>query len=162
MNKSKYEKKYVKHYNYSRGIRCNDIKPIERKFFKYLMRQVDYEEIQKYQTLETVTLNRAVICYCKLFAEKYNVPIGQLVYYLDKWNRRGIYDYDTSIGYGRFNLTKVFKGELEQYEIYREMMPSRTCRFINNALLTEKNNNTADTNKYIAMDGVTYYLLLNK
>ena len=41
-------------------------------------------------------------------------------------------------------------------------MPSRTCRFINNALLTEKNNKTADTNKYIAMDGVTYYLLLNK
>ena len=108
MNKSKYEKKYVKHYNYSRGIRCNDIKPIERKFFKYLMRQVDYEEIQKYQTLETVTLNRAVICYCKLFAEKYNVPLGQLAYYLDKWDRRGIYDYDTSMGYGRFNLTKVF------------------------------------------------------
>ena len=162
MNKSKYEKKYVKHYNYSGGIRCNDIKPIERKFFKYLMRQVDYEEIQKYQTLEVVTLNRAVICYCKSVAEKYNVPIGQFVYYLDECERRGIYAYDTSIGYGRFNLTKVFKGELEQYEIYREMMPSRTCRFINNALLTEKNNKTADINKYIAMDGVTYYLLLNK
>ena len=140
MNKSKYEKKYVKHYNYSRGIRCNDIKPIERKFFKYLMRQVDYEEIQKYKTLETVTLNRAVICYCKLFATKYNVPIGQLVYYLDKWNRRGIYDYDTSIGYGRFNLTKVFEDESERYEVYKEMMPDRTCRFINNALLVGKFN----------------------
>lgn len=140
MNKSKYEKKYVKHYNYSRGIRCNDIKPIERKFFKYLMRQVDYEEIQKYQTLETVTLNRAVICYCKLFAEKYNVPLGQLAYYLDKWDRRGIYDYDTSIGYGRFNLAKVFEDESERYEVYKEMMPDRTCRFINNVLLVGKFN----------------------
>lgn len=138
MNKSKYEKKYVKHYNYSGGIRCNDIKPIERKFFKYLMRQVDYEEIQKHQTLESVGLNRAVICYCKLFAEKYNVPIGQLVYYLDKWERRGIYDYDTSIGYGRFNLSVILNSS--RYEVYREMIPNRTCRFINNAFLVGKFN----------------------
>ena len=138
MNKTKYEKKYVKHYNYSRGIRCNDIKPIERKFFKYLMRQVDYEEIQKRQTLESVTLIKPVWRYCKLFATKYNVPIGQLVYYLDKWNRRGIYIYDTFISYGRFNLSVILN--ISRYEVYREMIPDRTYRFINNAFLVGKYN----------------------
>ena len=143
MNKTKYEKKYVKHYNYSGGIRCNDIKPIERKFFKYLMRQIDYEEIQKYQTLERVGLNRSVIYHCKLFAEKYNVPYGQLMYYLRKWQEKKLYINTTSeLVVGVFNLSIILNDA--RCEVYREMVPARTCRFINNALLVGRFNNNSN------------------
>ena len=131
MNKTKYERKYVKHYNYTQGIRCNDIKPIERKFFRYLIRQINYKELDPKSNI--VSLSQPVREYVNKFATKYNVPYKQLLYYLEKWSNRGIYDYGVSLDLGWFEniyelvgiCTPEYRSDRDRIKVYRDMIPQR-------------------------------------
>ena len=131
MNKTKYERKYVKHYNYTQGIRCNDIKPIERKFFRYLIRQINYKELDPKSNI--VSLSQPVREYANIFATKYNVPYKQLLYYLEKWSNRGIYDYGVSLDLGWFEniyelvgiCTPEYRSDRDRIKVYRDMIPQR-------------------------------------
>lgn len=133
MNKTKYEKKYNKHYNYSGGIRCNDIKPIERKFFRYLIRQINYEKLHPSSNMAIV--NQDIRYHVNKFATKYNVPYKQLLYYLEKWSNRGIYNYGVSLDLGWFeNIYELigiildpdnYDFKQDRFKIYRDMVPQR-------------------------------------
>lgn len=135
MNKTKYERKYVKHYNYTQGIRCNDIKPIERKFFRYLIRQINYKELDPKSNI--VSLSQPVREYANKFATKYNVPYKQLIYYLEKWSDKGIYNYGVSSDLGWFeNIYELVgihtppKYKSDRVKVYRDMIPQRVKRII--------------------------------
>ena len=131
MNKTKYERKYNKHYNYSGGIRCNDIKPIERKFFRYLIRQINYEELHPSHNMAFV--NQDIRYHANRFGDKYNVPYRQLMYYLEKWSNRGIYDYGVSLDLGWFEniyelvgiCTPEYRSDRDRIKVYRDMIPQR-------------------------------------
>ena len=131
MNKTKYERKYNKHYNYTQGIRCNDIKPIERKFFRYLIRQINYKELDPKSNI--VSLSQPVREYVNKFATKYNVPYKQLLYYLEKWSNRGIYNYGVSLDLGWFEniyelvgiCTPEYRSDRDRIKVYRDMIPQR-------------------------------------
>lgn len=104
-------------YNYCGNVRCNDIKPIERKFFKFMIRQIDYKTAN--HNLSSMTI-RPVRDLANDFANKYNVPYYQLMYYLTKWDECGIYNYGVCLDLGWFyNLDKLFyeptNGRMEQY-----------------------------------------------
>ena len=131
MNKTKYERKYVKHYNYTQGIRCNDIKPIERKFFRYLIRQIKYNELNP--SHNTAFINQDIRYHTNKFATKYNVPYKQLLYYLEKWSNRGIYNYGVSLDLGWFEniyeiigiYTPKYRSDRDRIKVYRDMIPQR-------------------------------------
>lgn len=135
MNKTKYYKKYVKHYNYSGGIRCNDIKPIERKFFRYLIRQIDYEKTTQLDR-DMAIIRDSVRYHANKFSNKYNAPYKQLMYYLDKWSDKGIYNYGVTLDLGWFeNISKMMgivtsanQSETDRISIYRDMVPQRVKR----------------------------------
>ena len=128
MNKTKYERKYNKHYNYTQGIRCNDIKPIERKFFRYLIRQINYEKI--HPSINMAFVNQDIRHHANIFADKYNVSYKQLMYYLEKWSNRGIYNYGVSLDLGWFeNIYEIVGIHTPEYrdriKVYRDMIPQR-------------------------------------
>lgn len=76
-------------------IRSNDIKPEERKFFRYLIRQINYSD-----DISIRTKNGTVRYHTNRFSEKYNIPYKQLMYYLEKWSYIGFYDYGVSLDLG--------------------------------------------------------------
>ena len=51
-------------------VRSNDIKPEERKFFRYLIRQIDYNN----DTISMTTCNGTIRDHANRFSEKYNIP----------------------------------------------------------------------------------------
>ena len=103
-------------YNYCGNVRCNDLKPIERKFFRFIIRQLDYNNINMYNACTIKTMREL----CNQFSDKYNVSYKQLMYYLDKWTICGFYNWGVAMDLGWFeNLDKLFyepcNGRMEQY-----------------------------------------------
>lgn len=142
MDKSKYNRKYNRDYKHCSNVRCNDIKPIERKFFRYLIRQIDYKTVElKYNTGNSVATKLPIRDYCNIFAEKYNIPYKQLMYYLQKWCGYGFYDYGVSLDLGWFCNTdelicynSIFKllciesKYINRFNLYKEAVPARVRR----------------------------------
>lgn len=77
--------------NYTNNVRCDQIKPLERKLFRYLFRQLDYDNLTG--------------CYCRIknpneniiyFIEKYDISTKMVEYYFKKWNSLGMVQYSKS------------------------------------------------------------------
>lgn len=138
MNKTKYNRKYNTNYNYNNGMRCNDMKPMERKFFRYIIRQIDYKELSMDQS-NTATIVRiretTVGEYANRFSTKYNVPYKQLMYYLSKWSVYGFYQHGVSLHHGLFDI-KIITGECSKpsWQNYIEAVPERVKRQVNSIL----------------------------
>lgn len=79
--------------NYTNNVRCDQIKPLERKLFRYLFRQLDYDNLTG--------------CCCRIknpdenithFKEKYGIGINMIEYYFRKWNSLGMVQYTKADG----------------------------------------------------------------
>ena len=105
-------------------IRSNDIKPEERKFFRYLIRQIDYSD-----DISIRTKNGTVRYHANRFSEKYNIPYKQLMYYLEKWSYIGFYDYGVSLDLGWFcNIGALILRYEYKFITYSDIVPNRVRR----------------------------------
>lgn len=134
MNKTKYNRKYNKGYNYSGGIRCNDMKPMERKFFRYMIRQINYNKTDCIKH-NMAMVNKTIRYHANYFSDKYNVPYKQLMYYLDKWSYYDIYAWGTSLDTGWFiNIDKLCTLDVNNIPSsminYADAMPNRVLNFL--------------------------------
>ena len=104
-------------------VNSNYIKPEERKFFRYLMRQIDYNN----DTINMTTCNGTIRDHANRFSEKYNIPYKQLMYYLEKWSNIGLYDYGVSLDLGWFcYINSLILGT--KFKTYSDIIPSRVKR----------------------------------
>ena len=100
------------------NVRCNDIKPNERKLFRYLIRQIDYKGLDYVKNLEGVISTSRFLKHIRHFKESTDVSYNQIYYYLNKWSDRcilKIYDYCVC-----FDFEEIVKKPH-----YRSMVPSR-------------------------------------
>lgn len=65
------------------------MKTLERQFFRYLMRQIDYRGSNKDILLFIKPIDKIIIDFCN----KKNCNKKQLLYYLNKWCSYGMYNY---------------------------------------------------------------------
>lgn len=96
------------------NVRCNDIKPNERKLFRYLIRQQGhgkYDFISKNDFVKHV----------KIFAEKTGISYKQIEYYLNKWTQREILFIHGNVVMFKFD-------KISCYDYYNEMIPERVKR----------------------------------
>lgn len=111
-------------------VRSNDIKPEERKFFKYLIRQIDYNN----DSISMTTCNGTIRDHANRFSEKYNIPYKQLMYYLEKWSNIGLYDYGVSLDLGWFcNINSLILGT--KFKTYSDIIPNRVKRLYSKNLV---------------------------
>ena len=109
-------------------IRSNDIKPEERKFFRYLIRQIEYSYDMIYNTTSVSTRNGTVRDHANKFSEKYNIPYKQLMYYLEKWSYIGFYDYGVSLDLGWFCNVRALIYRDKFFATYSDAVPARVKR----------------------------------
>lgn len=76
------------------------LKDDEVKFWRYIIRQVDYDKLSynKVDGYITMVLQKSVDNYIKFYSEKYNISKDLLKYYLYKWSKKGLI---ASINYDR-------------------------------------------------------------
>ena len=127
------------------------MKPMERKFFRYIIRQLNYKELYVYSTnqimLHCSTTNN-IRFYANAFSNKYNVPYEQLIYYLSKWSYKGFYKWGITIDLGWFEHLEVLCGmentdgyiEYANCKQYVDAVPERVKRFVNRELNIPLNN----------------------
>ena len=133
--------------NYTNNVRCDQIKPLERKLFRYLCRQIDYAS-GKYIIQD---VNSKLI----YFKEKYSVGQRMIDYYIQKWNALQICHYE-NIGkyYYRFRFTPLIideplnsiyfsksRNEFDRILEYKVMIPVRCVRLITQKINNERSNN---------------------
>ena len=83
------------------------MKDTERRFFRYLIKQIDYENLGLYCGL---TANLEV--FLDHYSETKNVPEGLLWYYIKKWKKFGFVQYDTDLHAGKETTELSFVGLL--------------------------------------------------
>ena len=106
-------------------VNSNGIKPEERKFFRYLIRQIDYNDDSNVSNM--LTCNGTIRDHANRFSEKYNIPYKQLMYYLEKWTNIGLYDYGVSLDLGWFcYINSLILGT--KFKTYSDIIPSRVKR----------------------------------
>lgn len=69
-----------------------DLKITERQFFKYVIKQIDWENVNSV----SASLKANIEIYIDIFAQKKNVSEKQLWYYVNKWSKfTNMTKYDT-------------------------------------------------------------------
>lgn len=96
------------------NVRCDGIKPNERKLFRYLIKQQGYD---KYSFID---LND-FIKHVRMFGEKTGISDKQIEYYLIKWAQREILFVHGNVVMFKFD-------KISQYDYYNEMVPERVKR----------------------------------
>ena len=102
------------------------MKPLERQFFRYCMRQIDYTK-KYYSVTCTLQTTRGIWAILQEFADKKQCSEKQLIHYLMKWSELGFYDYGVNIGYGWFYVHKMAPQ-------YTQSIPKRVRRKLVNIL----------------------------
>lgn len=112
------------------------MKTLERQFFRHMIRQIDYRESTRF-ILVTIKPIRFIM---SDFCNKKNCDYKQLLYYLDKWSRYGMYDYGVALDLGWF-------GDVNKYPFrYREIIPARVkSKMIRFGLRDYYNNYSTDS-----------------
>ena len=131
--------------NYTNNVRCDQIKPLERKLFRYLCRQIDYSGVAHDQYVVNDIQEKL-----SFFKDKYGIGQNMISYYIQKWAGKGICYYEK---YGqnfksfhfRFyvsdsyisrikimpsNSRKITFGQLNRIAEYEDMIPSRSISLI--------------------------------
>lgn len=118
--------------NYTNNVPCHTIKPLERKWFRYLVRQIDYKYLsENYQ----IKLSRPLDDYIDHFISKYGIGKRMLYYYMDKWEKRKIFSIDgQEFNYILFVENINFNIYLDSsVRNYRNIVPYRVRRLFNRA-----------------------------
>lgn len=121
--------------NYTNNVPCHTIKPLERKWFRYLVRQIDYNYLSENYI---VRLSKPLGFYIDEFSTKYGIGEKMLYYYMNKWKKRKIFYMDndtfTPILFLEFNKYKASCAALGwNLDIYRFMVPYRVFRLFHRA-----------------------------
>lgn len=141
------------------------MKDTERRFFRYLIRQIDYENLGVYCGL---TANLEV--FIDHYSETRNVPVKQLLSYIDKWVAIRMADYSIDLYDGVITTEFQFIGlisknqgmlkafgriiKIDEFgenmpDDYKSIIPKRVLRKI-----AHKLNNAFITPAYIYTDYV--------
>lgn len=75
--------------NYTNNVRCDQIKPLERKLFRYLCRQIDYSGDAHDQYVVNDIQEKL-----SFFKDKYGIGQNMISYYIQKWAGMGICYYE--------------------------------------------------------------------
>lgn len=160
--------------NYTNNVRCDQIKPLERKLFRYLCRQIDYNGVANDQYAVNDIQEKL-----SFFKDKYGIGQNMISYYILKWAEKGICRYEK---YGKtfnefcfrffidtstipqiriiipHNTRRITWAQLNRLSEYEDMIPSR-CKslIIRNRNFNNKKgenndigrNDKAMLNKYI-------------
>lgn len=92
------------------------MKTLERQFFRYVMRQINYDELE--YNIDFCKFRKPMRNIANDFMEKKNCSYKQLVYYMDKWSRYGFYDYGISLDLGHIEYNKI-------PDRYKSIIPER-------------------------------------
>lgn len=144
--------------NYSNNVRCDCIKPMERKLFRYLCKQIDYDNIVISQQCTVKNIQDKLL----YFKEKYDISWRMIDYYISKWAQIGIIRYERIYGeyvmfifrirvwnerdpmkrrIGFYNVP-LFSTQISmapraprsaittRIDIYSDMIPKRCCRLM--------------------------------
>lgn len=84
------------------------MKDTERRFFRYLIKQIDYENLGLLWCGLTANLE----VFLDHYSETKNVPEGLLWYYIKKWKKFGFVQYDTDLHAGKETTELSFVGLL--------------------------------------------------
>lgn len=84
------------------------MKDTERRFFRYLIKQIDYENLGLLWCGLTANLE----VFLDHYSETKNVPEGLLWYYIKKWKKFGFVQYDTDLYAGKETTELSFVGLL--------------------------------------------------
>lgn len=122
--------------NYTNNINCHQMKPLERKFFKFVCRQIDYNDLSNYNNNLFI---RPMYMLVEEFADKYDIPIKMIGNWLEKWEQYGFYNCGVGIYYGWFEnmdaliLNIPIKNKYnriinKQFAQYIDIVPERVKR----------------------------------
>lgn len=100
------------------------MKTLERQFFRYCIRQLDYNALSE----DKLVLRVDMKIIAKEFSVKKNCNYGQLLYYLGKWASYGMYEYEISLDLGWFNGIHTFPSR------YISIIPERVISKLKRAL----------------------------
>ena len=102
-------------------IKCDDIKPTERRLFRFLIKQINYSEREE----SKVKFIKPTSELLEFFSNKYNVSYKKLLYYLRKWNKIGFWRYNDKLDDGCFShlFNLLYIGD--KYQRYTDMVPKR-------------------------------------
>ena len=127
------------------------MKTLERQFFRYCIRRIDYSKISYLDNLRRVPLIDPMMHIASEFSEKKNCSFKQLEYYMLKWKRLGLYyGFDLTVGLDYFNLNIILIQTIERnengdislyfglnthYYQYSSILPLRVKRKINTRIM---------------------------
>lgn len=126
--------------NYTNNVRCDQVKPLERKLFRYLCRQIDYNGVA-YDHYAVNDIQEKL----SFFKDKYGIGQNMVSYYILKWAEKGICRYEKygktfTKFYFRFfidistipqiriiphNARRITRAQLDRLSEYEDMIPSR-------------------------------------
>lgn len=92
------------------------MKTLERQFFRYLMRQINYDELE--YNIDFCKFRKPIRNIANNFIEKKDCSYKQLVYYMNKWSRYGFYVYGTILDLGFIEYNKI-------PDRYKSIIPER-------------------------------------
>ena len=73
--------------NYTNNVRCDQVKPLERKLFRYLCRQIDYSQFAHDQYVVNNIQEKL-----SFFKDKYGIGQNMISYYMARLLRNFILD----------------------------------------------------------------------
>ena len=124
--------------NHTNNVNCHQMKPLERKFFKYVCKQIDYEKIN-IEYSQYVSFIRPMAELVVEFSDKYDIPIKMIGYWLDKWSDYGFYNYGVGMYFGWFEFVDALILDIpmknrwgrdvnKKFRQYIDIVPSRVRR----------------------------------
>ena len=90
------------------------MKDTERRFFRYLIKQIDYENLGTHCGL---TANLEI--FIDHYSETRNIPAKKLWHYIDKWKTIGMVDYSRDLYAGDVTTELQFIGLLDKNQLIR-------------------------------------------
>lgn len=131
------------------------MKTLERQFFRYCIRRIDYSKISYLDSLRKVPLTDSMMHIASEFSEKKNCSFKQLEYYMLKWKRLGLYyGFDITVELDHVNLNSlliqtiernengdltVYFGLNTKYYRYSSILPLRVRRKVNRSIINPFN-----------------------
>lgn len=121
--------------NYTNNVNCHQMKPLERKFFKYVCKHIDYEKVN-IEYSQHVSFIRPISVLADEFSDKYGIPIKMIKYWLKKWSDYGFYNYGVGIYFGWFEFVDALILDIpmknrwgrdvnKKFRQYIDIVPSR-------------------------------------
>lgn len=129
--------------NYTNNVRCNDIKPLEAKLFKMVMRRFDYEAFRQSEGKEYTGIT-SLIDIAGEFADEYGVKFDLAIYYIRKWQKIGIVSRNSVTGQYKMIYRNILTIEdqerfsdkqLKRIFTYRKLIPARVSKKFNQVCL---------------------------